>query len=120
MAQTLPPALEDKLRKFENMRKNHEQLQMMVQQLQTQLNETEATLDELEDQPDDTVTYKSVGQVMFRVDKPELVEELSDKQETLEMKLKSTKKQRDTLQKKLQSEQEEIQLELGKHNLQLQ
>ncbi|MGV9102712.1 MAG: prefoldin subunit beta [Candidatus Thorarchaeota archaeon] len=120
MAQTLPPQLEDKLRKFENMRKNHETLQAMVQQLQAQLNETEATLDELKDQPDDTVTYKNVGQVMFRVDKAEIVDELSDKQETLSMKLKSTKKQRDTLQEKIQSQQEEIQLELGKHNLQLQ
>ncbi|MGV9170465.1 MAG: prefoldin subunit beta, partial [Promethearchaeia archaeon] len=101
MAQTLPPQLEDKLRKFENMRKNHETLQAMVQQLQAQLNETEATLDELKDQPDDTVTYKNVGQVMFRVDKAEIVDELSDKQETLSMKLKSTKKQRDTLQEKI-------------------
>ena len=78
MAQTLPPAIEQELQKFDSMRKNFETLQMMSQTMQQEIAEVKSTLDELRKQPDDVVTYKTVGQVMFRVEKPGLVEELDD------------------------------------------
>jgi prefoldin beta subunit len=120
MAQTLPPALEQELQKFDTMRRNLETLQMLVQSMQQEISETKATLDELRKQPDDVVTYKGVGQVMFRADKPKLVEELDDRAKTLEMGLASRKKQLESLSEKLKELQSKIQIELSKHNLQLQ
>lgn len=120
MAQNIPPALEQELQKFDTMRKNHETLTAMVQALQTELSEINATLEELKKQPDDVVTYKAVGQVMFKVDKPDLTEQLDDRQKTLEMRLASNKKQLDTLTEKLQELQNKIQIELSKQNLRLQ
>ncbi|MHA1959077.1 MAG: prefoldin subunit beta [Candidatus Thorarchaeota archaeon] len=120
MAQTLPPALEQELQKFDTMRRNLETLQMLVQSMQQEISETNATLDELRKQPDDVVTYKGVGQVMFRADKPKLVEELDDRAKTLEMGLASRKKQLESLSEKLKELQSKIQIELSKHNLQLQ
>jgi prefoldin beta subunit len=120
MAQKIPPALEQELQKFDTMRRNHETLTAMSQALQSELSEVKATLEELKKQADDVVTYKAVGQVMFKVEKPALVDELDDKQKTLEMRLASTKKQLDTLTEKLQELQNKIQLELSKQNLRLQ
>lgn len=120
MAQNIPPALEAELQKFDNMRRNHETLTTMSQALQTELTEVKGTLEELKKQPDDTVTYKAVGQVMFKVDKTTLTADLDDRQKTLEMRLASTKKQLDGLTEKLQELQTKIQLELSKQNLRLQ
>jgi prefoldin beta subunit len=90
------------------------------QTLQNELNEVKATLEELRKESDDTITYKTVGQVMFKVDKPKLVEELDDKEKTLEMRLASTSKQLQGFPEKLKELQDKIQLELGKQNLRLQ
>ena len=120
MAQNIPPALEAELQKFDTMRRNHETLTTMSQALQTELTEVTGTLEELKKQPDDTVTYKAVGQVMFKVDKPALSTDLDDRQKTLEMRLASTKKQVESLTEKLTELQNKIQMELSKQNLRLQ
>lgn len=120
MAQNIPPALEAELQKFDTMRRNHETLTAMTQALQTELSEVTGTLEELNKQPDDTVTYKAVGQVLFKVDKPTLAADLDDRHKTLEMRLASTKKQLDNLTEKLQELQTKIQMELSKQNLRLQ
>jgi prefoldin beta subunit len=120
MTQNIPPALEQELQKFDTMRRNHETLTTMSQALQSELTEVKGTLEELKKQADDVVTYKSVGQVMFKVEKPSLVEDLEDREKTLEMRLASTKKQLDGLTGKLQELQNKIQLELSKQNLRLQ
>ena len=120
MAQNIPPALEAELQKFDTMRRNHETLTSMAQALQTELTEVKGTLEELNKQPDDTVTYKAVGQVMFKVDKPTLSADLDDRQKALEIRLASTKKQVESLTEKLTDLQTKIQMELSKQNLRLQ
>ena len=52
MAQTIPPALEQELQKFDTMRRNLETLQTMAQTMQSELSETKATLEELKKQPE--------------------------------------------------------------------
>ncbi len=120
MAQRIPPALEEEIRKLDNMQRQYQSFQVMAQTLQNELNEVKATLEELRKESDDTVTYKTVGQVMFKVEKPKMVEELDDREKTLEMRFASTSKQLQGFPEKLKELQEKIQLELGKHNLRLQ
>jgi len=84
------------------------------------MSELTGTFKELKKKADDTITYKAVGQVMFKVDKATIAADLDDKQKTLEMRLASTKKQLDGLTEKLQELQNKIQLELSKQNLRLQ
>ena len=120
MAQRIPPALEQELQKYDSMRRNHETMLAMAQTMQSELSEVKATVEELRKQPDDVVTYKTVGQVMFRVDKVKLVEELDDKEKTLEMRLASTTKQVEKLGTQLQELQTKIELELSKRDLKVQ
>ncbi|MHA1944397.1 MAG: prefoldin subunit beta [Candidatus Thorarchaeota archaeon] len=120
MAQNIPPALEQELQKFDTMRRNHETLTAMSQTLQAELTEVKGTLEELKKQADDTVTYKAVGQVMFKVEQPAVVEELEDREKTIEMRLASTTKQTEKLAEQLKELQTKIELELSKRNLRLQ
>ncbi len=119
MAQTLPPALEAELQKFDTMRRNFEAYQTRLQTLQQELGEVKATLEELKKQPDEVTTYKSVGQVMFKVEKPKLVEDLADRETTLEMRSKSTQAQLQSMSEKLKELQEKLQGELTKQGLRL-
>ncbi len=120
MSQRIPPALEQELQRFDNLRREYESLQVMSQTMQSELAEIKATLEELQKQPDSTVTYKTIGQVMFRVDKAKLVEEIIDRQKTLEMRIASIAKRVETSAEKLKELQAKIQVELGKSNLRLQ
>jgi prefoldin beta subunit len=120
MAQNIPPALEQELQKFDTMRRNHETLTAMSQTLQAELTEVKGTLEELKKQSDDTVTYKAVGQVMFKVEKPAVEEELEDRQKTIEMRLASSSKQTEKLAEQLKELQSKIEIELSKRNLRLQ
>ena len=120
MAQTLPPALEQDLRKFDTMQRNYEMMAAKLQTWQMELNQVKVTLEELNKQPDDVVTYKSVGQILFKVDKPSTAKDLADREEVLEKTLKSMKKKVESLAASLKELQEKIQLELSKQNLRLQ
>ena len=91
-----------------------------AQALQAELSEINGTLEELKKQSDDTVTYKAVGQVMFKVEKPAIEEELEDRQKTIEMMLASTTKQTEKLAEQLKELQSKIEIELSKRNLRLQ
>ena len=68
MAQNIPPELEKDLRKYENLRRQQEAFTNMVETYKERVTQLNETLENLSKQPDDTVTYKAVGQVMFRVE----------------------------------------------------
>jgi prefoldin beta subunit len=120
MAQTIPPALEAELKKYDNLRRMHESESTLFQAIQTEMIDVKATLEELKKQPADAVTYKAVGQVMFKVDKPALIEELEEKERTLEIrKIKAEKSIKD-LTEQLTELQKKIQIDLSQRNLQLQ
>ncbi|MGQ4911233.1 MAG: prefoldin subunit [Candidatus Thorarchaeota archaeon] len=120
MAQTIPPALEAELKKYDNLRRMHESESALLQAVQTEMLDVKATLDELRKQPDDAVTYKAVGQVMFKVEKTALVEELEERERTLEIRKNKAEKSIKALTDQLNELQKTIQLELSKRNLRLQ
>jgi prefoldin beta subunit len=120
MAQTIPPALEHEIKEYEAKRQSHESLIVMIQTMETQLRETTITLEELQKQPNDTITYKSVGQVMFKVELPKLLEDMEELKAKLERNITSYKKKYEESSTKLQELQNKLQVELSKHNLRLQ
>jgi prefoldin beta subunit len=120
MAQRLPPALEQELQRFEALRREHDTYQMMLQTLQNELSELKETLEELGKQPDSTVTFKTIGQIMFRTEKAKLTEEIQDREKSIEMRLGTLSKKREAVEAKLKELQAKIQIELGKANPRLQ
>ncbi|MHA1964200.1 MAG: prefoldin subunit [Candidatus Thorarchaeota archaeon] len=120
MAQNIPPELEKDLRKFENLRRQQEAFTNMVETYKERVKQLNETLDNLKKQPDDTVTYKAVGQVMFKVEKPAMVDELVTEVKGLEKSIVQAEKKLETLTPELTELQTTIQLELSKRNLRLQ
>ena len=120
MAQTLPPALEDKIRNYENQRRIYESFKAQNLVTQQELSELSLTLEELKKHPEDAVTYKAVGSVMFQVDKTKITEDLTEREETLKRRAESTNRKVTELEGKLTEMKNEISIELGKLNLTLQ
>ncbi len=120
MAQQITPELEDKIRKWQNIR---QQLELFSNQLavrQQELNEIEMTLEEMKKHPDDVTTYKAVGSVMFKVDKAKLSADLSDKKEMLGASITKMKGRLEEYKKQDQELESQIQIELSQRNLTLQ
>ena len=92
-------------------------LQTFQQQMQTvliqkeslnlQSIEIEKALEELKKATTEDV-YKAVGPILIKSTKKDLEEELSEKKETLELRLKSLQKQEDRLKERLKESQEKF------------
>jgi prefoldin beta subunit len=93
-------------------------LQQVQQQLQTILSqkaqyemaarEAKRAAEEIKDLPDDAAMYMSVGSVMMQKKKDTVNAKLSDKVETLELRIKSLEKQEKMLQGKFEQLQAQI------------
>jgi len=120
MAQNIPPELEKDLRKYENLKRQEEGFSNLVRTYKDQVEQLKETLAQLQKQPDDTVTYKAVGQVMFRVEAPAMVKELADQISELERSIKMAETKLESLTPDVAELHSKIQLELSKRNLRLQ
>ncbi|MCF2137415.1 MAG: prefoldin subunit beta [Candidatus Thorarchaeota archaeon] len=118
MAQQLPPELQQELMKFDNIRRQHDALQGVLQQMKSELTELKGTLEELSKLPDDTVTYRIVGQVMFKVEKPKLVDDLEDKRRTTELSLESYTKRAESMAESIREMSAKLQTEFAKYGIQ--
>jgi len=93
------------------------ELQTFQQQMQTVLlqkeslniqnMETNKALEELKKATNEDV-YKAVGPILIKSTKKELEKELSEKKETLDLRIKSLQKQEDRLKDKLKDSQEKF------------
>ncbi len=120
MAQQLPPALEDKVRKYEAQLRTYEAFKTQNLMTQQELSEVSMTLGELKKYPEDGVAYKAVGSVMFLVDKTKLLSDLEEREEDLKRFSETTGRKVKELETKLTELKDELSGELGKHSLKIQ
>jgi chaperonin cofactor prefoldin len=121
MAQRLSPTVEQEYERYRKMLEEHENWLATARLWEAQIGELTRTLEELSKQPEDVVTYKSVGQVvMFKVEKPKIVEEMTIEKADKERSLVVLKKKLETQATKIKELHDKLQVELGKQNLKLQ
>jgi prefoldin beta subunit len=82
-------------------------------QIEGLIRETDAALRELEKSPDDAVIYKSVGELLFRADKAKLTEELKERKDMMDIRLKTMVKQEERIQGRFTQLQEQLKQSLG-------
>jgi prefoldin beta subunit len=82
-------------------------------QIEGLIRETEAALKELEKSPDDAVIYKSVGELLFKSEKPKLLEELKERKDMMDIRLKTMAKQEERIQGRFNQLQEQLKISLG-------
>src|SRR3989344_1380299 len=96
------PKDSDKNKEFQELQMIEQNLQNILMQKQAfsfELTETESALNEVKNSKDDV--YKIVGQLMLKSSKVSIVEELSNKEKLLKLRLDSLQKQEDKLGNKL-------------------
>ncbi|MFX0069167.1 MAG: prefoldin subunit beta [Promethearchaeota archaeon] len=108
----IPPQIQQEILRLQQMQQQYELIASQRNQSELQLRETERALSELEKIDANTTVYKSVGALLIKVDKDPTKKELSDQKETLEIRVKTLKRQEDQLRKQIQDASTKLQAKL--------
>jgi len=108
----IPPKIQNQLLQFQQIQQQAQAIASQRFQLELQLKEVERSLGEVNKLDDDAEIYKSVGAILLRSTTPAVKEELTEKKETLELRIKTLKKQEDKVQQRLREMQQKIRQEL--------
>jgi len=108
----LPESIRGDIRRYQDVTEKLRLILLNKQQVQLQLSEVRNALKELEKLSEGSV-YKLIGNVMVSKKKDEIVSELNERQETLEVRLKSLEKQESLLRKQLEELEKKLSRKLG-------
>ena len=96
---------EAKINQLSMLEQNLQNLALQKQQFQNQNLEIESALTELEGSEE---TFKIIGNLMVKVTKDKLKNDLSSKKETTQLRIKTLEKQEDKFREKTKALQEEV------------
>jgi prefoldin beta subunit len=113
MSGELPPQIQNQLAQLQQLQQQAQAVMTKKTQIEGLIRETEAALKELEKSSDDAVIYKSVGELLFRAEKPKLVEELKERKDMMDLRLKTMAKQEERIQGRFTQLQEQLKQALG-------
>ncbi|MBA5942023.1 MAG: prefoldin subunit beta [Methanophagales archaeon] len=82
-------------------------------QAEGMVRDIENALKELEKVDKNTVIYKTVGELMLKASKDEVMEDLAEKKETYSLRWKTLERQEERSQKRYQQLQQQLQESLG-------
>ncbi|HOV82400.1 MAG TPA: prefoldin subunit beta [Methanothrix sp.] len=113
MSGELPPQIQNQLAQLQQLQQQAQAVITQKTQIEALIRETEAALKELEKSADDAVIYKSVGELLFRADKAKLMEELKERKDMMDIRLKTMAKQEERIQGRFTQLQEQLKIALG-------
>lgn len=102
-----------KLEEFEVLRQTYLALIYQKQKIEEELLEVENAIKELENMKDDERVFIMIGNVLIRKDKKSVIEELKEKRDILNIRIKSLDKQEVQLRERLTNLQNEIEKLIG-------
>jgi len=112
----LPPQVQERLQRLQSHQNTLQQLLQQKQRIEGELMESEKALETLKDVSSDQKVYKSVGAVLVEKTRDDVVEDLEERKDFLNMRMKVIKKQEDKTREKMTDIQEALQKELGLPN----
>ncbi len=105
----LSPKMQNDIMEAQQLQQQLQSITTQKYQLETQLREMEITIEEVEKAGPDGVIYKNVGNLSFRVkDIEALKNELLEKKETLEVRIKSMERQEKSIKEKYSAIQQRL------------
>lgn len=110
----LPPQVQNQLRQLQQLQ---QQLEITVQQklqIEIKLRETENALEELGKMEGDEAVYKSIGNLIIKANKENLIKELKEDKEATEIRKRSIEEQEKRLKERIEELQNKLQEELSK------
>ena len=105
----IPPSVQQQLVRLQQLQQTLSVLVAERQRLEAELIEVKGALEELEKASDDARVYKAVGPVLVQSSREKLVEELKERKELAETRLKLLEKQEQRTKSQLETLQKEIQ-----------
>ena len=109
MAEELPPQLRHQLAQYQQAQQQAQALGLQRQQLELALRETERALEELEKVEEDATVYKSVGGILIKANRDQLKQELTERKETLDLRIKTVERQEGRIIERLKEMREKLQ-----------
>ncbi|MBU1129488.1 MAG: prefoldin subunit [Nanoarchaeota archaeon] len=88
-----------KIQEMQFLEHNLQNLLLQKQSFQMELSEINSALKELENSGDET--FKIIGQLMIKAEKPKILKELAEKQKILNLRIKTIQGQENSLAKQL-------------------
>ncbi|QYZ79810.1 prefoldin subunit beta [Methanofollis formosanus] len=113
MSSNIPPKVQQQLAMLQQIQ---QQLQTVVgqkTQYEMAVKETNRAVEELKEVADDAPVFVNVGTVMMQQEKATVLASLTEKAETLELRIKSLEKQEKALQTKFEQLQAQIKQAIG-------
>ncbi len=108
----LPPAIQEKLNRLQQLQGSLQQLVLQKQRLDLERSESERALKLLDDVPSDKKVYKSAGAILVEKEKGVVEKELKERVDFLDMRAKVLTKQEANARERLTALQESLQKEL--------
>ena len=89
----IPPQLQNQIQELQQLQQRYEILLQQKAQLDKNVREIGKAIEELDKLAEGAAVYKSIGSILLSSDKNGLKEELVEKKETFEMRLKTIERQ---------------------------
>ena len=105
----LPPQVQEQLVRLQQLQQTLQSVASQKQQLDAELNETDKALAELEKSTDETPVYKSVGSILVKSNRQNLLTELKERKELLTTRVTVLGKQEERTRERLKEAQEKLQ-----------
>jgi prefoldin beta subunit len=112
-SEEIPPQVQNQLAQLQQLKVQIEAGGRQKMQVEALLRDAESALEELEKLDENSVIYKNVGELMIKADKEAVKEDLSEKKETYDLRLKTLERQEERVQKRYQQLQQQLREALG-------
>jgi prefoldin beta subunit len=108
----LPPQLQEQLVRLQQLQQTYQVVTSQRQQLEREHMEVDRALGELEKMSDDAIVYKSIGAILAKSNRKTLIEELTERKELLDMRIKVITRQQSRTEEQLKALQQRVQQRL--------
>jgi len=109
----IPPQVQNLLAQLQQLKVQIDALGRQKMQVEALLRDAEHALEELEKVDENSVIYKNVGELMIKASRDTVKEELIERKETYDLRLKTLERQEERAQKRYQQLQEQLREALG-------
>jgi prefoldin beta subunit len=106
----ISPKVQNQLAMLQQIQQQMQNIVAQKTQYEMAIREAKRAAEEMADLPEDGTVYMSVGTVMMQKKKDDVIKNLSEKQETLDLRIKSLEKQEKMLQGKFEQLQAQVKM----------
>ena len=114
MAEKIPPELQTRIAQLQQLQEQLRIILAQKQSVEAELREVERVISELTKMSNDAELYKSIGHILVKTSKEDLMKELTEKKEILELRKRTLEKQESFLQKQFEDLRKKVTEELMK------